>query len=212
MLLAGAEAEVMPHVQAVADSILIGDGWPGRPHRIGQITAVGVQIADVDKTNDKYWSLVAHVRRAMLEAARRHLARHGGRPAGQVFDHAFTGVGAGVARQATVPAQQAAGAAPPLTVIFGKWKAESKPSSKTIHEWTTAVRRFIEVCGDLPVNTVTTAHVRDFTAAAKDRRPSCYYASLSSPDTKRHVLCTQVHNDLAACASKNGASALPGRE
>ena len=162
MLLVGADGEVMPHVQMVADAILIGNGWPGRPHRIGKITAAGVQIADVHKGSGNYQLLVGHVRRAMLEAARRRQARLGGGPAGQAVDHDFTGVGAGVARQATVPAQQAAGTAPPLTEIFEKWKAERKPSSKTAHEWTTAVRRFTEVCGDLPVDAITTANVREF--------------------------------------------------
>jgi integrase len=156
----GTDDDTMSHVQMVADAILIGNGWPGRPHRIGQIMAVGVQIADVDKTSDKYWSLVRHVRRAMLEATRRHQARLNGKPAGQVFDPAFNGIGAG--QQAAVSAQQAAGTAPRLTEVFEKWKAERKPTSKTAHEWATAVRRFTEVCGDLPVDAIGTANVRTF--------------------------------------------------
>ncbi len=161
-LLAGADGEVMPHVQAVADAILIGNGWPGNPHRIGDITAVGVQVADVDKGNSKYQSLVGHVRRAMLEAARRHQARLGGKPAGQVFDPAFMGVGAGAGRPTATPAREKTGTVPPLTEVLEKWKAERKPGSKTAHERTTAVRRFTEVCGDLPVDGIATADVRTF--------------------------------------------------
>ena len=56
---------------------------------------MGVQIAEVDKGSDSYKSLVGQVRRAMLEAARRHQARLGGCPAGQVFDPAFKGAGVG---------------------------------------------------------------------------------------------------------------------
>ena len=159
-LRAGTDGDVMSHVQTVVDAVLIGNGWPGRPHRIGDITAVGVQIAEVDKGSDSYKSLVGQVRRAMLEAARRHQARLGGCPAGQVFDPAFKG--AGVGQQAMAPAQNAAGTAPPLTEVLEKWKSERKPGSKTAHEWTTAVRRFREVCGDLPVDAITTANVREF--------------------------------------------------
>jgi integrase len=158
----GSDDDAMSHVQMVADAILIGNGWPGRPHQIGAVKAVGVQIADVDKTSDKYWTLVGQVRRAMLEATSRHQARLKGKPAGQVFDPAFTGVGAGAGRQTAMPAGATTGTEPPLTEIFKIWKAERKPSPKTTHEWTTAVRRFTEVCGDLPVDAITTANVRGF--------------------------------------------------
>jgi integrase len=161
-LRAGKDDDVMSHVQMVADNILIGNGWPGRPHQIGAIKAVGVQIADVDKTSDKYWSLVGQVRRAMLEAARRHRARLNGKTAGQVFDPAFMGVGAGAGRPTSTQDRETTVTAPPLTEILEKWKTERKPSSKTAHERTTAVRRFTEVCGDLPVDAITTASVRTF--------------------------------------------------
>ncbi len=162
MLQVGEDEEAMPHVQTVADAILIGNGFPGRPHRVGKITAVGVQVADVDKSSGKYWSLVAQVRRSMLEAARRHHARLRGGPAGQAFDPAFVGVGAGVAGQDIPPANRVPSAAPPLTEIIGMWKAERKPSRKTEDEWTTSVRRFTDVCGDLPVDAITKAHVRTY--------------------------------------------------
>ena len=193
-LLAGADAEVMPHVQAVADAILIGNGWPGRPHRVGAVTAVGVQIAEVDKTSRNYQSLVGHVRRAMLETARRHRARLGGSPAGLAFDQAFMGVGAGVGRQVTTPVPQVSSTAPPLTDVFEKWKAERKPVSKTAHEWATAIRRFTEVCGDLPVDAITTVNVRDFKDALL-KLPAVTNKGLHGK-TVRQIIAATKGNDV----------------
>ncbi len=156
----GTDEDAMSSVLTVADAILMGNGRSGKPYRMGEITAVGVQVADVDKASQNYKALLVHVRRAMLEASRRHRARLSGSPAGQVFDPAFNGIGAG--QQATATAQKAAGRAPRLTEIFEKWKSERQPGSKTAHEWTTAVHRFTEVCGDLPVDAITTANVREF--------------------------------------------------
>ena len=145
----GAEEEVLPHVQAVADQILMSHGWPRKPPPVGGIAPAAVE-ADVDKSCDQYWSLVDLVRRGMLESARRSLSRLAGRRAEGV-DPMFDGTGGDVT--ATGPS---------LADVLDRWLAERKPPEKTAIEWRTAVRRFTEVNGDMPVEAVEKAHVRAF--------------------------------------------------
>ena len=50
----------------------------------------------------------------------------------------------------------------PLSHLWERYKGERKPPVKTVSDFGTYVRRFIEVHGDLPVKTITRKHVRDF--------------------------------------------------
>ena len=131
----GAEEEVMAHVQMEADDLLIQNGWPVRHGKdaLGEPT----EEAAVDKSSPAYRALCTYVRRAWVERDRRELTRLKGKDAKQSTDPMFAGIGLGSApvRQQTVDQPSAA---PPLTTIFEKWKAERKPPSKTVHEWTTA--------------------------------------------------------------------------
>jgi integrase len=165
ILVDGAEEEATTFVCARLDAMLAANGWPMKPHQVGPIRAVTIRVACCDKDSAQYGTLVGYFRRAMVEAARRRRARLRGDPAGQVYDPMFAGVGAGASLPTNGVAVRQAAKAPPLTKIFAKWKAERKPSTKTAHEWDTAVRRFTQVCGDMPVDAITTAHVRDFKEA-----------------------------------------------
>jgi integrase len=52
---------------------------------------------------------------------------------------------------------------PTLSTLFDRWKDERQPPAKTWEEWSTARTRFTKVIGgDLPVRTITKAHVRAF--------------------------------------------------
>ncbi len=164
-LLCGDEDEVAHFVHEAADTILIANGWPSRPAPGpgGPIKSlVEKREADIDRTTEQYGVLYGYVRRAMTEMPKRDSARLSGTAVGQGFDPMFAGVGAGLEYRTRAVVQGRLGAAPKLSAIFGKWKRERQPSTKTAHEWSTAVRRFIEVCGDMPVDAITTAHVRDF--------------------------------------------------
>jgi integrase len=159
-LINGDKVENMRSVQCVADAILIENDWPGKPHRVGKIETRAL-VAVVDKTSEQYAMLCDHVDSAMVEVCRRQQDRLKGNPAGRSFDPMFADGSAGTApvvRNATARL----GNAPCLTEIFEKWKAERKPPAKTVHEWSTAVRRFVEVNGDMPVDAITRGHVREF--------------------------------------------------
>ena len=102
ILLNGDDAQVLPHVQAVADATLIADGWPSERQGNGPVTRQ-VPVADVDKGCPGYWVLVDGLRRAMLEAVRRRQARLAGEPLGTGFDPAFANVRRAPSNGASVP-------------------------------------------------------------------------------------------------------------
>ena len=52
-----------------------------------------------------------------------------------------------------------------LQSMFDNWVAERKPSPKTVLDFTTAVRRFIELHGNLPVHEITKSYIRTYKAA-----------------------------------------------
>jgi integrase len=55
---------------------------------------------------------------------------------------------------------------PPLSIVFDRWREERQPPAKTWEEWNTTRRRFEAVVnGDLPVKSITKAHVRNFKEA-----------------------------------------------
>lgn len=54
---------------------------------------------------------------------------------------------------------------PTLSEIFEKWKVERKPPEKTAFEFATYIKRFIGLHGDLPIEEITKAHVREYKEA-----------------------------------------------
>ena len=155
----GADEEVMGTIHCWADELLIENGWPVR-NRKGVLGLVTEEAA-VDKSGAAYQALCKYVRRAWVERERRNLARLKGDDAARSSDPMFVGIGAGSGPVRPETVDQTA-AAPILTSILEKWKAELKPPPPTVHEWSTAVRRFTEVCGALPVDAIQIANVRDF--------------------------------------------------
>ena len=165
MASSGAEEEVMAGICQEADGILIENGWPVRHSQ--DVLGETFKEADIDKSNPAYIALCTYVRRAWVERERRRLARLKGEDLAVSADPMFAGIG-GSSRPVERVTVDRPAAAPTLTTIFEKWKAERKPPSKTVHEWGTAVRRFTEVCGDLRVDAITTVCVRDFKDALLD--------------------------------------------
>ncbi|UEM23064.1 site-specific integrase [Skermanella mucosa] len=56
-------------------------------------------------------------------------------------------------------------AQPTLQEIYERYKAERRPAAKTIAKFDTAVARFNSLHGDMPIDSITKAHVREFKAA-----------------------------------------------
>ena len=135
-------------VQATADESLLAGGWPPKT----QAGPMGRRVleADVDKASEQYHLLCQYVRRGMLESSRRSQDRLRGWAA-RGADPMF----------AADPSDGVA-AGPSLTWVLDAWLAERRPPEKTAQQWRTAVRRFTEVSGDLPVDAITKAHVREF--------------------------------------------------
>ena len=135
-------------LQSTADAILLANGWPPKP-QTGPIER-RVPEADVDRASDGYRLLVQIVSRGMVESLRRSQDRRRGKVATGADPLFAAEAGGGVST------------GPTLTQILDAWLTERKPPEKTKREWRTAVRRFTEVNGDLPVDAITKAHVREF--------------------------------------------------
>lgn len=60
-----------------------------------------------------------------------------------------------------------------LLTMFGKWVEERKPPEKTVLDFTTAIRRFVELHGNLAVHQITKAHVRNYKDALQRLPRSC---------------------------------------
>jgi len=46
-----------------------------------------------------------------------------------------------------------------ITTVFDKWDGSAKRPLKTVNEFRRHIRRFVEVCGDLPVDAITKRHI-----------------------------------------------------
>jgi integrase len=153
MLLSAEEEIVVPLVQQAVDAVLIEAGFPSKPvpPRPGPIQpAIKRRVPDVDKTSAAYEELCERVRRGMIENVRRQQQRLQGQAATTV-DPAFS-----------AEAVKSVAAGPMLSRVLELWTAERKPGQKTEREWQTAVRRFQELHGDLPVDGITKAHIVNF--------------------------------------------------
>lgn len=54
---------------------------------------------------------------------------------------------------------------PPLSILFDRHQQEKKLPGKTAAEWQNVLAKFTAACGDLPVRSITQAHVRSFKAS-----------------------------------------------
>jgi integrase len=161
------EIDAGPVGPTPVEEILIAQGWPAvAEDRSGPIKPLGVVLrhADVDRASVGYVAMLAFYRRAQIELRRRSLARLRGEPAGEVFDQLFNGPQARTETDQAVmlSGHLSAPESPTLTEIFAKWKVERRPAEKTLLEWDTSVRRFVDICGDLAVDNFSKAHLRKF--------------------------------------------------
>jgi integrase len=151
-VLLGDEEEFGPYIQQVANRVLLGAGFPSKlltppfPH---PSLSKKVRVPDIDRASDVYQKLCERIRRGMIENLRRQQQRYKGQIPTTV-DPAFSP--ALVEKAATGPL---------LSKILEMWLDERKPGIKTGNEWRSAVRRFTELHGDLPVDAITKAHVRE---------------------------------------------------
>jgi integrase len=84
--------------------------------------------------------------------------------------------------------------------VLDLWKAENRPRDRTISDFTTQIRRFIEINGDVPVADITTEHVRLF-----KNEMLKFPAVVKASDRHRTVA------ELVAMATTNGAARLSPR-
>lgn len=153
ILLDGGDEEVLPLIQQTADSVLIGAGFPSKPapKRPGPIQpSIQRRVPDIDKTSATYQKLCERIHRGMIENVRRQQQRYKGQ-ATVTVDPIFS-----------PEIVEKAASGPLLSAVLEMWLAERKPNRKTANEWQRVVTRFTELHGDLAVDAITKAHVRQF--------------------------------------------------
>jgi integrase len=111
---------------------------------------------NLDKASAAYRKLSFAFLRASVKATEAMLKRHQGEPV-ETPPAPAAPVFGGV----TVPAQDGLD----LQTMFVKWLEERKPARKTVLDFTTAIRRFTEQHGNLPVYEITKPHVRAYKSA-----------------------------------------------
>jgi integrase len=72
--------------------------------------------------------------------------------------------------------------APLLSQAFERWRVEHQGPQKTVNEFLAQIRRFISLHGDLPIDRITKAHVREFKDAMLK-----WPANLSNAERRRPV-------------------------
>jgi integrase len=147
------EVLVAQLVQQAADAVLIEAGFPSKPEPPDPRTIQPVikrRIPDVDNDSVAYKELCRRIHRGMVENVRRNLQRYKGQPTATI-DPAFA-----------PEVVEKAATGPLLSKILELWLAERQPPAQTERDWRLVVRRFTELHGDLSVDTISKAHVREF--------------------------------------------------
>jgi hypothetical protein len=90
-----------------------------------------------------------------------------------------------------------------LLSMFNRWLDERKPRTKTVLDFTTAIRRFTELKGNLPIHEITKSHVRAYKDALQ-RLPRAYSGAM------RHATLPQLLAHLDACPAPEGTTLTPG--
>jgi hypothetical protein len=89
-----------------------------------------------------------------------------------------------------------------LMSLFHRWLGERNPPTKTVLDFTTAIRRFTELHGNLPVPEITKAHVRVYKDALSRVPRSC-------SGKMRNMTLPQVLEHLDASPAPAGATLSP---
>jgi integrase len=148
-LLAG---EAGTEVQAAVDQILLANGWSGRPHVIGSIRTRKTKVADAP--DEHRAALTDLIRRALVELARRRRDRLQGipaRPVDQLFD-------------SVQPGAKDTGQDALLSHVAESWIEECGPgwANATQIEFRAAARMLQEALGDVPIDRIDRAALREF--------------------------------------------------
>ncbi len=155
-LMSGRTEEVMPSLQAIADKILVANGFLAiRKFGSGANKKRRTKQANVDKSSDGYWSLINMVRRGYLEGVRRQIAVLKGEPA-SVYDNAFSELD-------TVNDQETDQNQVTLSELIELYLAADKTRSKrTILDMRAAFRPMLEVLGpDALIRDISRAQFRE---------------------------------------------------
>jgi hypothetical protein len=195
-LIQGADEE---EVSAMADRVLIANGWPSRPHTIGAIQTKRTRVAELNGAAPA--ELYNLVRRALVEMARRRRDRLEGKPNGG-YDPLFNGEAAH-----PVPPNGLGHADGGLTLaeLTERFLAEkvSAMSAKTLIEYQALVRVLKEVWGEaMLVRQVTREHcrqVRDLFAA----RPSNWIKRFPRMNTAEHARVNGIEPMHPATSNKH---------
>lgn len=148
-------------VRNTADYVLLKAGWPSIRTKVGTITR-HLPTVDVDRTAEQYGALIDLVRRASIEGSRLALAELNGTaftPADPLFATGFN----------LAEANDKLG--PLLSEALAAWKEGSgvrgsrKPRELTAMEAASAVKRFIELHGDIRIGEITKKRVQEFATA-----------------------------------------------
>jgi integrase len=140
-------------VTAAVNASLISAGWPARPHVIGSISTRRTKVADGEVPA----ALPELVRRASIELARRRRDRLNGEPA-RVRDPLFAN---GAIVQPGAPGR---GQGALLSQVAERWIEECGPgwARATEIEFRAAARMLQEALGDVPIDTIDRAALREF--------------------------------------------------
>ncbi len=119
------------------------------------------QGINLDKSSDSYFALCRNLIRSAQEGFRRAEAELQGDYTWQPSDPVLKGLPESSEAISTVsPTPQSD--TPVFSVVFDKYLEERKPPKQTAMDFTTYVRRFKEVNGDLRVDKIARSHVREF--------------------------------------------------
>jgi len=94
-----------------------------------------------------------------------------------------------------------------LMTMFDKWVEERKPPQKTVLDFRTAIRRFIELHGRIAVHEITKAHVRAYKDALQKHPRSCSgeMRQMTLPDLLHHLQRHPIEGPTLSAGTINKA-------
>lgn len=82
-----------------------------------------------------------------------------------------------------------------LTQVFEKWRRFRAPTERTAADFGTHVKRFCDLIGDLPVDEITTSHIRDFRDEV-EKIPARMTQAQRAMDTKALIMSLEGRDDI----------------
>lgn len=146
-------ADVVEANRQDEDDLLYPDPWTAAHVKQVAATLAERHGLTLEPGSDAQRTLFELLRRAMLENTRRF---------GRRLDSDFGWRGDPLFAQEPRQAEPEIVSGPTLSEILDRWLAERKPPTRTRIEWSTAVRRFEEINGALPITAIRRDHIRAF--------------------------------------------------